>query len=311
MSVWYRVPTAAVNSIKAYKGLFRSLSIFGRQTFNSQTSNFVSLLSLLSAFVVATAWIALPQQRQHPTAFSHRWNDYRKFVKLEILSATCTTLCSPLFVTTDGNTESTSTNKNKPPLSAIDFSQYELMAIPDRGKLETHAIYGSLLKPKCIERYEVYRTRRRSQTTETLNVATESLPDVVAIVTLGENLDGHVRIVHGGIIALIIDDILGFGYYAVLMNELESFVGNNLGAVDDYTDAIAVTANLNINFRAPIPSGSTFVVEATLVSDCNALQPRTNRNKFHWDVQVKSLDHSLTFCQATSLYVIPKQASKV
>jgi acyl-coenzyme A thioesterase PaaI-like protein len=185
------------------------------------------------------------------------------------------------------------------------------MPIPDRAKAETHAIYGALLKANCIERYEVYRARRQSQIADAITASAEALPNVVAVVTVGSHLDGHSQIVHGGIIALIVDDILGFGYYAVLMDEKESLGGKNDGIINDYTDVIAVTANLNINFRAPISSGSTFVVEASLISDIDKQERRTDQNKFHWDVQVKSPDRSLTYCQATSLFVIPKQVGKV
>jgi acyl-coenzyme A thioesterase PaaI-like protein len=300
LSILYHASTAASNKIVS----LRSLSMRSRNLAfcNPRKSHFLTVVSLLSAaLAVATAWTALPQPKQHPSATSPLWNDFQKVSECEGL---------PPTVARDANVATISKTVNDLPIS-MTKGQYELMIVPDRGKLETHVIYGSLLKSNCIERYDVYRARRTWPRGGSVDAADESIPDVVGIVTVGENLDGHSGIVHGGIIALIIDDVLGFGYYAVLMDELDSLGSKNSGVVDDYMDVVAVTANLNINFRAPLPSGSTFIVEATLVSDGNEFERRTNKNKFHWEVQVTTLDRSVIFCQATSLYVIPKQAPNV
>ena len=216
--------------------------------------------------------------------------------------------------------------------------QYELMPIPDRGKVSTHAIHGTLFKESCIERYDVYRRQKLNQdhhhhhhhgtTTKTAtsidttremkpDSSTDQHADVVAIVTFGSDLDGHQNIVHGGIIALIVDDVLGFGYFAILLREHECRMmerniysnNNNSTQQEDTFDPniVAVTANLSINYRAPVPTNTTVVVEATIVLDDETAKSRRERNKFHWNVKVTSLDRATTYCQATSLYVIPKR----
>lgn len=306
MWVLHRHASAGATRVRAS----RTLSIRSRN-FAAYIAHgyFGSVLSLISAaLAVATAWIALPQQKRHPSATSLHWNDLRNVSKFEVLTSSSKTWCEAPSIASDGNVVGTSTAVNELPFSKNSAVQYELMTVPDRGQLETHAIYGSLMKSNCIERYDVYRARRSRRIEGNINSVKEVIPDVVGIVTVGENLDGHTGILHGGIIALIIDDVLGFGYYAVLMDEFESFGNNDFGAMNDYTDVVAVTANLNINFRAPLPSGSTFIVEATLVSDGNDVERRANKNKFHWEVQVSTLDRSMIFCQASSLYVIPKHA---
>jgi acyl-coenzyme A thioesterase PaaI-like protein len=243
-----------------------------------------------------------------------------KYFKDVIQTAPTITWCNPTAVDMNSNNRSDMGTISNDQLSAVFNSknnvQYELMSIPDRGKVPTHAIYGTLLKESCIERYDVYRLKWRLLIpTTTTNIATSdelSMPDIVAVVTIGTDLDGHNHIVHGGILALIIDDVLGFGYYATLLQEhelrLASNSYNNSATNDDFdSDVVAVTANLNINYRVPVPAGSTCIVEATLVSNSDQKGRRIEKDKFHWQVELKSNDRSVTYCQATSLYVIPKR----
>jgi acyl-coenzyme A thioesterase PaaI-like protein len=284
----------------------------------------VTVLSLVYASIAAvTAWIVQPQQQHLPTyriplAAAPLSNDgWARYVKRNciIQPASTTTRCAPSSAMSEDNMfgSTISTELDTRLFSAIDLTEYELMEIPERGKVETNAVYGSLLKSNCIERYDVYRRRcPQNHPTTTISSSMESPPDVLAIVTVGSNLDGHFRVVHGGVIALIIDDVLGFGYFAILLNEQESLQDRKHDNQKDYPDVIAVTANLNINYRTPVPSGTTFIVEATLVSDKSERERRPKKNKFHWDVQVLSPDRNVTYCHASSLYVIPKrQAQKV
>ena len=90
------------------------------------------------------------------------------------------------------------------------------------------------------------------------------------------------------------DDALGFGYEAL----------------DDGIE-LAVTANLNMDFRSPCPAGSMIRIAAYLTE-------RTGR-KLVWKVRVTSPPSSaavsndgdsdgdeVLYCEATSVYVIPK-----
>jgi acyl-coenzyme A thioesterase PaaI-like protein len=108
---------------------------------------------------------------------------------------------------------------------------------------------------------------------------------VIAIVKLGDAADGHAGVVHGGILALLIDDVLGFAYEA-----LEG---------DDQV-ALAATANLNINYRSPVPTSSKIHILVHLVE-------RTER-KLIWKVTVVSPDHEQLYCEGSSVYVIPRTA---
>jgi hypothetical protein len=87
---------------------------------------------------------------------------------------------------------------------------FEIMVPPSRSDAVSHAIFGQLMGPNLIERYNVYcRKDGRHSPSEDSNVV------VIGDVHLGMHLDGHRGIVHGGILSLIIDDIMGFAYETV------------------------------------------------------------------------------------------------
>ena len=244
-------------------------------------------------------------------------------------SAASMTRCHPLEYDVDSRSDAAVVPADTPfkePSELIlqyNGAQYELMPIPDRGKVSTHAIHGTLFKESCIERYDVYRRKHREDTSTsastdgTGDVTTEVIDhaDVVAIVTFGSDLDGHKNIVHGGILALIIDDVLGFGYFAILLREYEGRMQRNSHSNNDKgmpevtfdPNVVAVTANLNINYRAPVPTNSTVVVEASIMLNDESAETRRESNKFYWNVKAVSLDRTTTYCQGTSLYVIPKR----
>jgi uncharacterized protein (TIGR00369 family) len=134
------------------------------------------------------------------------------------------------------------------------------MPPPERLLQETHAIKGLL--GRGIQSYEVYKGEQ----------------GVKAIVKLGLAVDGHMGVVHGGILALLIDDVLGFAYEALDI-------------------PLAVTANLNINYRAAVPADSEITILTTLVE--------RKERKLSWEVQVLSAN-GLLHCEATSIYVIPR-----
>jgi uncharacterized protein (TIGR00369 family) len=155
-----------------------------------------------------------------------------------------------------------------------DSDMYVEMKVPERALESSHVIYGQLLKENLIESYTAYKL-------STVTSETTGGDVVVGSVKLGRALDGHPNVVHGGILALLIDDILGFGYEALQV-------------------PAAVTANLNVNYRAAVPAGSTILVSATLVE--------RKERKLTWKVRVESPDQQTLYCEATSVFVIPREA---
>ena len=70
------------------------------------------------------------------------------------------------------------------------------------------------------------------------------LPSMVQIMYLGSALCGHPGIVHGGLLATILDEGLARACFAVLPNK------------------IVVTASLKIDYRVPCPAGRCVVLKA-------------------------------------------------
>jgi uncharacterized protein (TIGR00369 family) len=154
-----------------------------------------------------------------------------------------------------------------------DEDMYIEMKVPERALESSHVIYGQLLKENLIESYTAYKL-------STVTSETTGGDVVVALVKLGRSLDGHPNVVHGGILALLIDDVLGFGYEALRV-------------------PAAVTANLNVNYRAAVPAGSLILVSATLVE--------RKERKLTWSIKVESYNQQTLYCEATSVFVIPRE----
>ena len=173
-------------------------------------------------------------------------------------------------------------------------SRYRLMDLPSRAGSDAHVIYGALLKENCVESYHAYKNLDYSYSPATTTTTTTSEDNddddpvvVVAVAELGHSVTGHPGVVHGGVLALLIDDVLGYAYEA-------------LGDVP-----LAVTANLNINYLQAVPAGSALLIEARL-------QQREGRKLF-WKVRVLDAavasdknGESAIYCEATCLFIIPR-----
>jgi acyl-coenzyme A thioesterase PaaI-like protein len=96
-----------------------------------------------------------------------------------------------------------------------------------------HAIFESLYKPHLIEKFQVYRPLHNHPNHEILSVH----------IKLGTKLNGHPKIIHGGIIALLFDEAMGWARIVVIP-------GND----------VYVTANLNIDYRSPLKQDSEVIL---------------------------------------------------
>jgi uncharacterized protein (TIGR00369 family) len=168
--------------------------------------------------------------------------------------------------------------------TVLDPLQYHRMDVPTRGTASTHAIYGTLCGTGMIEEYQIFKNIQLNHTSENDGVpVTNNEFTVVAYVKLGRSLDGHEGVVHGGILALLIDDVLGFGYEAIGVT-------------------MAFTANLNVNYLSPVMAESNLLVTATLTSQ--------EGRKLFWKSKILNESNEVS-CEATSLYIIPRQATKM
>ena len=157
---------------------------------------------------------------------------------------------------------------------------YERMIPPEeqREALEqSHVVFGTLLQDDLVSRYSVYRRVHHNKQEE------ESFPRelVVADVKFGSRVNGHEGIVHGGILALLLDDLMGYAFYAMGIR-------------------MAFTANLNVDYRQPVPENTQVIMRV-------GLQERQDR-KLYFVAQITSPDGHVLYVEATSLYIVPRNA---
>lgn len=169
-------------------------------------------------------------------------------------------------------------------------------AFPDPAAvmIPSHAIAGALLKEHHIEAYRVYyktawdderttdddKNVARFDVSRTAAAAASDEAAVVALVRVGTRVDGHAGIVHGGILAMLVDDVLGYGFYSVGW-------------------PAAFTANLSVDYRAPVPAQTILRLECRL--------EKYERRKLYWRVRVTDAHRrDKVYVEATCLFVIPR-----
>jgi len=96
---------------------------------------------------------------------------------------------------------------------------------------EGNALHDTLLRPELLEQYEVY--------------AKNDSDEIMSVVRFGSKINGHPTIVHGGITSLVFDNSFGWLFFSVDL-------------------PMAVTANLNVNYRNPLPMNTTCILRSKL-----------------------------------------------
>jgi len=147
-----------------------------------------------------------------------------------------------------------------------------------------HAIHGTLLHDTMLEKYEVYSPKGFVTPTEASSSGEDPLDLLVlmAKVDFGTHLNGHGGLVHGGIQSLMFDDVMGWGCDRVLPKE-----------------KIPVTANLSINFKAPLYASTKVYIQVIL--------EKWEGRKLFWKARmVDAADETKLYAEATTLYIILK-----
>ncbi|ORZ10728.1 HotDog domain-containing protein [Absidia repens] len=108
----------------------------------------------------------------------------------------------------------------------------------------------------------------------------KSRTEVTIVVHLGTDLCGHDGIIHGGLLATLLDEALAL----VAMPSLPNHVG--------------FTANLNIDYRRPVKSDQWLVMKGRL--------DRAEGRKAFVEAWIESLQGDVKFVEAKSLYISPK-----
>ncbi|KAE8440403.1 hypothetical protein EG329_008157 [Mollisiaceae sp. DMI_Dod_QoI] len=110
---------------------------------------------------------------------------------------------------------------------------------------------------------------------------------LVSISYLGEDLCGHPGLVHGGLLATLLDEGLARCCFAALPNK------------------VGMTANLNINYRNPTPAGGFVVLRAKTT--------RVEGRKAWVEGRIETLvaegETPVVLADATALFIEPRQAA--
>lgn len=110
---------------------------------------------------------------------------------------------------------------------------------------------------------------------------------LVSIFHLGSDLCGHAGIVHGGLLATIVDEGLARCCFPALPNK------------------VAVTANLNINYRSPAFANNSFVLKAETVK----VEGRKAWVEGRIETLPKNGETPVVIVEAKALFIEPKQAA--
>lgn len=110
---------------------------------------------------------------------------------------------------------------------------------------------------------------------------------LVSISYLGADLCGHPGIVHGGLLATLLDEGLARCCFAALPNK------------------IGMTANLNINYKAPAPAGSFVVLRAKTTK----VEGRKAWVEGHIETLVGEGEKPVVLVEASALFIEPRQAA--
>lgn len=110
---------------------------------------------------------------------------------------------------------------------------------------------------------------------------------LVGVSYVGAELCGHPGIVHGGFIATMLDEGLARCCFGALPH------------------SIGVTANLNIDYRKPMPADSFLVLRATTIK----VDGRKAWVKGHIELLQDEGAKPIIFAEATAMFVSPKHAA--
>ena len=157
----------------------------------------------------------------------------------------------------------------------------------DRTSLmDSHAIFGALRGKDLIERYHVYQ-RVNMNTEHQLTIIPSSRELAVVDLKVGKKLNGHRGITHGGIISLLFDEAMGWAYECLQQQDHIDSSGMTI-----------VTANLTVDFRAPLLEGSEAVIRV--------YHNETKGRKIYFSAKLESKDGNVLFAEATSLFILAR-----
>lgn len=103
-----------------------------------------------------------------------------------------------------------------------------------------------------------------------------------ALVRIGRRMCGHRGVVHGGATAAVCDELFGWTAHHCAPGQPTQIY----------------TANLSVNYKAPLAAGTACIVSTSLV--------RVEGRKLFMEARVESLDGRTLFASATALFIVAR-----
>ncbi len=116
---------------------------------------------------------------------------------------------------------------------------------------------------------------------------------VAGAIRLGCSLCGHKGIIHGGITAMAFDDLFGTCFYTQVKRDLK-------GKAD--AAPAAFTANLDVNYRTPLPCGTRVIFNAKI--------DRIEGRKIFMSGTATNATGQVRYADATALFITPRKTEE-
>lgn len=175
--------------------------------------------------------------------------------------------------------------------------------------LTSHAVHGTLFGKGMVERFDIYQ-RILCSTTSSSNdhlkqqqqrqQQQQQEREIIAVdIKIGNKLNGHEGIVHGGVISLLFDEAIGCACECLRLSH------------DNLLLLPAMTAYLNIDYHLPLPGGT----DAILRVYHNSNDIDIGRRKMNFFAKLESnndknnnSDESriIVYAEARSLFILMK-----
>ena len=162
--------------------------------------------------------------------------------------------------------------------NTTDYVKIDLKDVDGWNLLNSrHVVFGALWGKGLIERYDVYRVKNLD------GRSTSSDRELIFVkVKLGNKLNGHDGVVHGGIVSMLLDETIGWGY-------------EYLQSLSNY-NSLGFTANLNVDFRSPLLQNSDVTIRV--------YHNKTKGRKVYFSASMQSVDGRTIFAEATALFLM-------
>jgi acyl-coenzyme A thioesterase PaaI-like protein len=182
--------------------------------------------------------------------------------------------------------------------------------------LTSHAVHGTLFGKGMVERFDIYqrilkkdnaRSSSSSNSTSSSNDQQQQQQqqqqqhEIIAVdIKIGNKLNGHEDIVHGGIISLLFDEAIGCACESLRLSQ------------DNLLLLPAMTAYLNIDYHSPLPAGTDVILR--VYHNSNDID-NIGRRKMNFVAKLESNndrnnnsddERRIVYAEARSLFILMK-----